>query len=192
MDCRIKSGNDEIAGSESATIPDQRRSVHAAPRPGNVGVNFGGCTNVRARRTQFLFFASGNLGGAIPHYWRRPCHRNCGRRVRHRARHCCGDGQWARLGVLYLGGVGRCDSDAFAAVKPVTPGHGMMNCRHPPTGPARSGRPDDRLQLVGWVEHLAKPIKQSRSRMMGFALLNPSYNSPHFEVPAHFALLPRR
>jgi hypothetical protein len=31
-----------------------------------------------------------------------------------------GDGQWARLSVLYFGGAVRCDSDAFAAVKPVT------------------------------------------------------------------------
>jgi hypothetical protein len=45
---------------------------------------------------------------------------SCVRWVRHRARHCCGDGQWARLSVLYFGGAVRCDSDAFAAVKPVT------------------------------------------------------------------------
>ena len=31
-----------------------------------------------------------------------------------------GDGQWARLCVLYFGSAVRCDSDAFAAVKPVT------------------------------------------------------------------------
>ena len=40
--------------------------------------------------------------------------------LRHRARHCYGDSQWARLSVLYFGGAVRCDSDAFAAVKPVT------------------------------------------------------------------------
>ena len=66
------------------------------------------------------FFASGDPSGVVPHRWRRPCHRSCVRWVRHRARHCYGDGQWARLSVLYFGGAVRSDSDAFAAAKPVT------------------------------------------------------------------------
>ena len=56
----------------------------------------------------------------------RPCHRSCVRWVRHRARHCYGDDRWARL-ILYFGSAVRCDSDAFAAVKPRDPGHGMMS-----------------------------------------------------------------
>ena len=81
------------------------------------------------REGRKFFFASGVPSGVVPHRWRRPCHRSCVRWVRHWAHHCYGDGQWARLSALYFGGAVRCDSDAFAAVKPVTrdPGHGMMS-----------------------------------------------------------------
>jgi hypothetical protein len=111
---------DHLVGAGGTPCPLRDSLGSCPPTVGGSG-SFGATQMSEREGRKFFFFASGDPTGVVPHRWRRPCHRSCVRWVRHRARHCCGDGQWARLSVLYFGGAVRRDSDAFAAVKPVTP-----------------------------------------------------------------------
>ena len=102
---------------------------HTTPRPSAGRVLSGAAQMSEREGRKFFFFASGVPSGVVPHRWRRPCHRSCVRWVRHRARHCYGDGQWARLSVLYFGSAVRCDSDAFCGREARDPGtrHDVSN-----------------------------------------------------------------